>query len=305
MIKKNSMIANQKSNPHQQDFSAILFALMGYLGYSIVDALTKWLLIDLHLSQIAMIINSMSAVILFFIILFTQGVQGFKVNNPRMHIYRILFFLSVPYFILRALDILPLSEFYPIFFLTPIFVIIGSIIFLKEPFEKTKILMAFIGLIGVVIVAQGSFATHWDGFLYTFMAMLCISAGTIILRGMKSGGAKLTLSFYPSVALAVVYTPFGYYNYVPLSIENIGILSAVGVTLVMGQIGCVVAFTRASSSGTVAPLQYTSIIWGIVLGYLMFDNTPTTSSMIGTILIIYAGLFNIMFTKSSMRLKAQ
>ncbi len=43
----------------------------------------------------------------------------------------------------------------------------------------------------------------------------------------------------------------------------------------------------------VAPFDYTSMIWALVLGYVMFGETPTVMIVVGSLIIGAAGLFVI------------
>ncbi|MGB1077718.1 MAG: DMT family transporter [Bdellovibrionales bacterium] len=298
MIEKNSVTAKQKDHKNNHDLLAILFVCIGYLGYSIMDALSKWLVTEIPLAQITMIINGISALMLTMIIAKKEGLKGFKIQQVKLHLLRILFFLGVPYSVLKSLSILQLSEFYPILFLTPLALIISSFFFLGERLERTKIFMTFVGLIGVMFVVQGSITTQWEGFFYAFIAVLCLTGNTTILRKIKQDGSKYTLSLYPALALALVYAPFGIKEYQVPSDPQWIVLIIAGIAVFIGQVGCVLGFTKASSTSTVAPYHYTQMIWGIILGYLIFEHTPSTSALIGSVLIIYSGLFIAMFTTS-------
>jgi drug/metabolite transporter (DMT)-like permease len=50
---------------------------------------------------------------------------------------------------------------------------------------------------------------------------------------------------------------------------------------------------RYASASLVAPFDYTSMIWALVLGYAMFGETPTSEIVLGSAIIAAAGLFVI------------
>ena len=283
-------------NTKNQDLSAIFMICIGYLGYSIMDALSKWLVTELPATQITTTINAVSAIMLCILMLKKGGLNSFKVEDPKLHVIRTLFFLFVPYFVLKSLSILELAEFYPIAFLAPLTIIIASYFFLGEALEKAKVTMTFIGLIGVMFVVQGQIAQQWEGFLYALLAVIGITGFTIMTRKVKHCHSIYALSFYPAIALTFAYMPFAFYNYkIPTDPKWI-ILFISGVCVFIGQVGCVIGFTKASSVGTVAPYHYTQMIWGIIFGYIIFEHVPSTSALIGAVLIIYSGLFIALYT---------
>ena len=66
--------------------------------------------------------------------------------------------------------------------------------------------------------------------------------------------------------------------------------------LLLGVIGGLahLTITRAMKLAPVsllAPFQYTLLIWGIVLGYIFFDDVPAPRIIIGACIIVLAGLF--------------
>ena len=50
---------------------------------------------------------------------------------------------------------------------------------------------------------------------------------------------------------------------------------------------------RYADVSTVAPFEYTSIIWGTIAGYLLFSELPDQTLIFGTIIVIGSGIFII------------
>jgi len=47
-------------------------------------------------------------------------------------------------------------------------------------------------------------------------------------------------------------------------------------------------------ASVVTPFQYTSIVWAVVLGYLVFGDVPGTATLTGAAVIIGAGVFIVL-----------
>ncbi len=65
---------------------------------------------------------------------------------------------------------------------------------------------------------------------------------------------------------------------------------AIGLLGGVGQIwltDCV----RYAEASVIAPFDYTSIIWAVLLGYIFFAEKPTTAILIGSAIVIASGLF--------------
>jgi S-adenosylmethionine uptake transporter len=70
---------------------------------------------------------------------------------------------------------------------------------------------------------------------------------------------------------------------------ELGIMLGIGLTGAAGQL----ALTRAFGKGSTwlsASLQYSTILFSAVLGFLIWDNVPPTVSLLGMMLIIVCGV---------------
>jgi drug/metabolite transporter (DMT)-like permease len=67
-------------------------------------------------------------------------------------------------------------------------------------------------------------------------------------------------------------------------------MCAMGVLGIFGNYGLAEAFRRAPVA-TVAPFEYTGLIWAVLLGALLFGDVPSTSFWAGGAVIVGAGLY--------------
>jgi drug/metabolite transporter (DMT)-like permease len=67
---------------------------------------------------------------------------------------------------------------------------------------------------------------------------------------------------------------------------------------------CVNQGLRLAPASAVAPINYSSILWATVAGYLIFDDMPTFSTLLGAAIIIAAGLFIVLQRARSSRMAA-
>jgi drug/metabolite transporter (DMT)-like permease len=96
--------------------------------------------------------------------------------------------------------------------------------------------------------------------------------------------------FSLSCALAGLATlPFGWVS--PTKGE-FAALVGIGVLGGSGHIFLTESYRYASAS-VLAPFDYTTMVWALVLGYLMFGETPTAAIILGSAIIAAAGLFVI------------
>ena len=202
-----------------------------------------------------------------------------------------------------ALARLPLIEANAIGFTSPLIGVALAALLLKERVRIYRWSAVTIGFIGVLVVlaphlsgdeltiAMAS-ATSLAGVIYAIAGSIT-NAGTMIqTRHLTKSETTSSIVFYFSLicALAGLVTwPFGWIT--PTGGEFL-VLIAIGFLGGMGHIFLTESYRYASAS-VVAPFDYTSMIWALMLGYAMFGEKPTVMIVLGSMIIAAAGLFVI------------
>jgi drug/metabolite transporter (DMT)-like permease len=140
-------------------------------------------------------------------------------------------------------------------------------------------------------VAMAS-ATSLAGIAYGVAGSLA-NAGTVIqTRRLTESESTSSIVFYFSLSCALaglVTWPFGWID--PTATE-FAALAAIGFLGGTAHIFLTESYRYASAS-VVAPFDYTSMIWALLLGYAMFGETPTAVIVAGSAIIAASGLFVI------------
>jgi drug/metabolite transporter (DMT)-like permease len=92
-----------------------------------------------------------------------------------------------------------------------------------------------------------------------------------------------------TTTLSLFTIPFGW---VVPDISIIGMLVAAGVIGGVAQILITSAF-RFADAAVIAPFDYASILFAMIIGYVFFGDVPTSQMLIGSAIVIFAGLLII------------
>ena len=84
-------------------------------------------------------------------------------------------------------------------------------------------------------------------------------------------------------------TPFRFFWVTP-ELVHWQVFIGTGILGAIAHLCLIQAFERAQAS-LLAPFNYSKLLWGILLGYLFFDQLPTLNTLAGCLLIIAAGLY--------------
>lgn len=237
-------------------------------------------------------------VILIWLVQRGQLSVGLKAKNPMGHIWRGLFGTSAMGLTFAGLGLLPLPEVTAIGFATPIFTVLLAAVMLGERIRLFRISAVAIGLVGVIIILWPRFGGAQMDSAATLGAMLILGATLlralvqVHLRQLVQNEHTAAIVFYFSVTascLALLTLPFGW---VIPSAQTLGLLILAGIIGGVAQIFVTSAY-RFGSVSMLAPYDYTSMLFAIILGYVLFDELPTALMLAGSGLVIVAGVLVI------------
>jgi len=202
-----------------------------------------------------------------------------------------------------ALIRLPLADATAISFASPLITVALAAMILKEQvriYRWTAVIVGFGGVIVMLIphfdlnhyVAAGAASVATIGSILALVAAFC-NAGTVIqTRRLTQSETTSSIVFYFSVVTALagaVTLPFAWHT--PTGSELVGLI-ALGVFGGIAHIFLTESYRHATAS-VVAPFDYTSMLWALLLGYWVFGELPSGLVYVGAIIVAGAGLYVI------------
>jgi drug/metabolite transporter (DMT)-like permease len=201
-----------------------------------------------------------------------------------------------------ALVRLPLADATAIAFASPLITVALAAIVLKERVRIYRWSAVLVGFAGVIVMLIPHFevghyatigaATAAIGSLLALASAMC-NAGTVIqTRRLTQSETTSSIVFYFSAVCAIagaLTLPFDWYT--PSAGELTGLIS-LGVLGGLAHILLTESYRHAAAS-VVAPFDYTSMLWALLLGYWLFGELPETLVYVGASIVASAGLFVI------------
>lgn len=225
--------------------------------------------------------------------------HGLIAKNPMGHVWRGILGTSAMGMTFAGLGMLPLPEVTAIGYATPIFTVILAALMLGERIHLVRITAVLLGLAGVLIMLWprlGGGASMQD--TATFGAMLILVATMaralvqIHIRILVQTEHTAAIVFYFSATasvLSLMSLPFGW---VVPSLHTMMLLVLSGVLGGMAQI-LVTSSYRFGTASMLAPVDFSSMLFAILIGYVWFEELPTLVMMIGAALVIAGNILVI------------
>jgi drug/metabolite transporter (DMT)-like permease len=201
-----------------------------------------------------------------------------------------------------ALTRLPLADATAISFASPLFTVALAVLILKERVRIYRWSAVLVGFVGVIVMLiphfdMGHYAgaagtTAAVGSLFAMASAVC-NAGTVIqTRRLVQSETTPSIVFYFSVVTAIagaLTLPFAWHT--PSSSELLALI-ALGVFGGIAHIFLTESYRFATAS-VIAPFDYSSMLWALLLGYWVFGELPSALVYAGAIIVAGAGLFVI------------
>lgn len=282
----------------------ILIILLGWSCFSFADATSKYLTQDQEFSPSLLLAYNglIGAIGLITWIFIHKGWRGFLSPNWKWLIARGVCIAGTATGVVNALSLIPLADVYGITFSAPFIAVCMAYILLKEQVGWHRWMATIVGFIGVVILLGPQFSTLNTGIIYAIIAALSIAIGTIVIRKIGKNEYLPLFILYPYMGILAVNLPLAWLIMeVPPLIDSAWFM-ANALFVLGGQLFITFGIANAKSTASVAPFVYLQIVWGVIFGYLFFNEFPTTETIIGLILIVGAGLYMI-YRERQLRLK--
>ena len=223
---------------------------------------------------------------------------GFQVTNPMGHFWRGFAGTSAMGLGFAGLAYLPLPEVTAIGYAAPLLTVVFAAMFLGEQVRLFRISCVALGLVGVLVVLSPNLSVHANA-TATLGAMLVLTGAVfsalaqVFVRKLVMTEKTPAIVFYFSVTstlLSSLTIPFGW---VMPSPQQAVLLVGAGLLGGFGQIFLTSSYRWADAS-LVAPFDYASMIFALLIGYFIFAETPSGTMLLGAGLVILAGVLIIL-----------
>jgi drug/metabolite transporter (DMT)-like permease len=266
----------------------ITLALAGYAMFSLHYATMKWMGGGFPLSQL---IFARSVVMLFITLLLgrTATIRAFIASPYKLSTaWRgVLQFLSALCFYVAA-STMPLANVTTLYSTAPLIIVLLSTVLLGERIKAVHGIAIIVGLVGTIIATNPSQGASWTASLVALGSGVFWALTVVFTRmsGAREGSDVQMLT--TSIVFLVMSAGFLHWK-APADLHQWALLVGIGVQIYLAQLLFFEA-CRFAPASLVGPMEYSSVAWACLFGFLMFADLPTTPVVIGAALVIVSGV---------------
>lgn len=278
----------------QQDHvgRAIAWLLFGVSGGLALDLCAKELLRTYSLQEFVLLRSSIAIII--FIALAPRvfgGLKMLRTRRWRWHALRTLLAIGAMFGFFYGLSKMPLVNTLTLGFTAPLMMTALSVPFLGEHVGWRRWMAVVVGFIGTLIMLQPGSGDFSLASVAVLVAAFCYASQAITARHLSATESTLALTMYVVGGPLIFSAAFiNSDSWLTPDIKGWALLAGAGACSVIAWVGLTNGY-RGASPALLAPLEYTALIGGAIAGYLIWDEVPDRSVMIGAAIIIASGLY--------------
>ncbi|MBP7001445.1 DMT family transporter [Amaricoccus sp.] len=265
----------------------VAVALLGMLLFALNDVMGKWLVATYSVGQVVLL-RSVAALLVLAPVLWTRGVRLWPLERPKVQFFRVAASTLEVWCFYYAVASLPLADVMTYWLAGPIYVAAAAPLVLGErvgPWRWAAILVGFAGV--VVALRPGAqsldlpvLVSLFGSAMFAFMVL-----GARMLRATPDGA----LVFWQIVGALVAGLVTAWDGWAPPTPRDAGLLALLGVVAMVAHL-LIARSLKLADAATIAPLQYTLLLWAILFGWLVFAEVPERAVLAGAALITASGL---------------
>jgi drug/metabolite transporter (DMT)-like permease len=277
-------------------YQGIILGFISFICFSTVNASNKY--ISFHslanLNGWFLYKNVISLLIVLIVGYIIWRKDFFYLKNQKAVWARAIILAINQCCVMFAVKYLPLDLFYSITFLMPLVITMFGIVFLKESATYKNFIALAFGLIGAIIIIQPTINNpSFIGVILTLIVVITGALSALIVKLYMSDSNALSSSISIYILSILLSIGLSYDSFEMIyDIKLIAFSVIVSIVAILATVFFMQAYQK-SQARTIAPIQYTQIIWGIIFGYVLFNQIPTSITLIGCSIIIVGNYINL------------
>ena len=274
----------------------VLLMMAGQLSFAVNDTFVKLAVknIEINSSIFSVIFTrgSITTLLLGIYLIIIERKNLISILSIKKFHIRGLYEVLTALFFFIALILLPISEVYTLLMTNPFFVTIFAFLFLKEKVGVRRWIAVIVGFIGVVVVINPQDLDFNFIFLLPIISAIFLTIRDIATKTLATKSNNVEITFITALLITIfsglASLFFGYH----VTLDESPQILISSIFVLFGYLFSVMTVYYAPLSLT-ASARYSVIIFGIIFGYFILNEVPSSNMILGSIIITLSGLFVI------------
>ncbi|WP_050607606.1 DMT family transporter [Clostridium niameyense] len=275
---------------------AVLYMILSSLGFAFMGAMVK-LAGDIPVMEKVIFRNLISLCIAFIAMKNSKAPLFGKRENQKYLLGRSILGLIGVILYFYSISRLSLADSSMLNKLSPFFITLFAVIFLKEELTFMKVISMIVVFIGALLVIKPQLNLSIIPALAGFLSAAFAGGAYTLVRFLKDREDPSTIVFYFSLVSVLGVLPFTILKFKPFTKIQFLYLILTGIFAAVGQFSLTYSYKYAPAS-EVAIYNYTNIVFSSIIGFFIWREVPDILSVIGGIIITAMAIIVYLYNKN-------
>jgi drug/metabolite transporter (DMT)-like permease len=268
----------------------ILYMVASVFLFSFQNAIGKWLAQSYPIPMLVFFRSAVALAPSLVLVMRAGGVGVLRTNRLGAQFGRAAIWGASNVASFFAYHLLPLADAIALTFAAPLFLTALSWPILKERVGRERWIAVTVGFVGVLVMARPSGAGSWVGMVNALLCAVCNAVGTLTVRGLTRTESTASIVFYTALFMTLGSLPLLPFYWVTPGPLDLALFCSSGLIGGVSQYWTTQALYYAPAAA-VSPFNYMTLLWGSVLGFIVWDEVPTVPIIIGAAIVTLTGLY--------------
>jgi drug/metabolite transporter (DMT)-like permease len=287
----NNVAGNDASSQANANLRAMGLITIGMCAFVVNDTLMKKSSTELPLGQIMALRGLLCCIFMLPIVAMTSGLTSILKVYSWPLFFRNVAEIGAVFTFLAALFRLPMASVSGVLQAVPLVITAAAAFFLREPVGWRRWTASAVGLAGVLLIIRPGTSGFSIWSLAALATVFFVTARDLATRFIPNTAPSITITFVTAVVVTLAGAALGLMeNWLVPSATVVAQLSGAAALALIGYWSMIEAMRTAEVSA-IAPFRYSVVLWAMIMGFLAFNEIPSVWTLIGSAIVISAGLY--------------
>ena len=257
-------------------------------SFSIADAIAKWHGQEGFAAVQIVFFRYFFGLIPVAIALYVAGFHQVRTSRPVAHVFRgVLMSVALALFF-WGLKYVPLAEAIAVAFTAPLFITALSVPVLGERVGMARWLAVIVGFAGMLVIVRPGADTFKPEMLILVAGTAVFALGITYTRRLARTETVTTMFTWTTIVAIAVFAPLAWWTWKLPQADHLAGFVVLGLIGGMGHYLVIVAYRNAPAA-VIAPQEYMALVWGAIIGGIIWSEVPSAWTWLGAAIVAGAG----------------
>ncbi|HML10786.1 MAG TPA: DMT family transporter [Stellaceae bacterium] len=268
----------------------ILYMVASVFLFSIQNAIGKWLAQSYPIPMLVFFRSFIALLPSFILVMRAGGLRVMRTNRLAGQFGRSVIWGASNVASFFGYHYLPIADAVALTFAAPLFLTALSYPIIKERVSRERWIAVSVGFVGVLVMARPSGAENAIGVSGAITCAVCNAVGTLTVRDLCRTEHSASIVTWTAIFMTLMALPPLPFYWVTPSLGDFALFCSIGLIGGVSQYMATLSLSHAPAAA-VSPFNYAGLIWGSMIGVVVWGDWPTPSIIVGAAIVTLTGLY--------------